>query len=342
MKAIELFAGIGGISLAMEWAGIETIAFCERDPYCQKVLKKHWPSVPIFDDIFGLNRQVLEESGVIERGGTVDIISGGFPCQPYSVAGKRRGTADGRDLWPQMFRVIQEIRPRWVVGENVANFANMELDRTLTDLETEGYEAQTFIIPACAVGAPHRRERCFIVAHTTRKRFREAGKYSQRPEKWASVSGIMDDTNGSGCEGQHGRKQSPQPADRCKDVSDSKSTRLERRGREHELQKDCRKRRTLGSGAFISNTCGFRCGQMEQQNSRRTQGEREYGEAGKRHFRFRRPESKWAAEPDVGRVAHGVPDRVDRLRCLGNAVVPQQIYPVFDAIMQIEKEGAAE
>ncbi|MDD9147848.1 DNA (cytosine-5-)-methyltransferase [Sporolactobacillus sp. CQH2019] len=164
MKAIELFAGIGGISLAMEWAGIETIAFCERDSYCQKVLKKHWPDVPIFDDIFDLNRQALEESGVIERGGTVDIISGGFPCQPYSVAGLKRGTADDRDLWPEMFRIISEIRPRWIAGENVANFANMELDRTLSDLDSAGYECQSFIIPAVAIGAPHKRERTFIVA----------------------------------------------------------------------------------------------------------------------------------------------------------------------------------
>ena len=117
MKSIELFAGIGGIALAAEWAGVETVAFCEREPFCQKVLNKNFPGVPIFDDVCTLNRQLLEEKGVIEPGGTIDIISGGFPCQPYSIAGKRRGTEDDRDLWPEMFRIIKELRPTWVVGE---------------------------------------------------------------------------------------------------------------------------------------------------------------------------------------------------------------------------------
>ena len=182
MKSIELFAGIGGIALAAEWAGIDTVAFCERDPFCQKVLKKHWPDVPIFDDVRTLDRQVLEEKGVIEPGGTVDIISGGFPCQPYSIAGKRRGKEDDRDLWPEMFRIIQELKPTWVVGENVANFANMELDRTLSDLESIGYTWGAFVIPALAVGAKHRRDRIFIVAYTDgfRRKKDEIGRASCR------------------------------------------------------------------------------------------------------------------------------------------------------------------
>ncbi len=167
MKSIELFAGIGGISLAAEWAGIETVAFCEREPFCQKVLKKHWPNVPIFEDVRTLNKQTLQDRGIDV--GTVDVISGGFPCQPYSIAGKRKGTEDDRDLWPEMFRIIEEIKPCWVVGENVANFARMELDRTLSDLESIGYETQAFIIPACAVGAIHRRDRTFIVANADSK-----------------------------------------------------------------------------------------------------------------------------------------------------------------------------
>ncbi|WP_188738651.1 DNA cytosine methyltransferase, partial [Oceanobacillus neutriphilus] len=151
MKSIELFAGIGGISLAAEWAGIETVAFCEREPFCQKVLQKHWPDVPIFDDVKTLNKQTLIDGGVDV--GTIDIISGGFPCQPYSIAGKRKGTEDDRDLWPEMFRIIEEIRPTFVVGENVANFVGMELDRTLSDLENIGYTGGAFVIPASAVNA---------------------------------------------------------------------------------------------------------------------------------------------------------------------------------------------
>lgn len=178
MKSIELFAGIGGIALAAEWAGIETVAFCEREPFCQKVLNKNFRGVPIFDDVRTLNRQLLEEKGVIEPGGTIDIISGGFPCQPYSIAGKRRGTEDDRDLWPEMFRIIKELRPTWVVGENVANFANMELDRTLFDLESAGYKGQSFIIPACAVDAKHRRDRTFVVAYS------DSNRRNSRANNW--------------------------------------------------------------------------------------------------------------------------------------------------------------
>ncbi|KOP81977.1 hypothetical protein AMS60_05460 [Bacillus sp. FJAT-21945] len=201
MKSIELFAGIGGIALAAEWAGIETVAFCEREPFCQKVLNKHWPSVPIFDDIRTLNRNALEERGIDV--GTIELISGGFPCQPYSVAGKRKGTEDDRDLWPEMFRIIEEIRPTWVVGENVANFANMELDRTLFDLESIGYSGGAIVLPACAVGAFHSRERTFIIANSnsklweTLKIYPGTGEESKRkkPKEWESFFFINHGNN---------------------------------------------------------------------------------------------------------------------------------------------------
>lgn len=156
MKVGSLFSGIGGFDLGLERAGFEIAWQVEIDPFCQKVLEKHWPDVPRYGDIRELRGDEL---------GAVDLICGGFPCQPFSIAGERKGKKDDRDLWPEMFRIIQEIRPRWVLGENVANFVNMELERTILDLESEGYETQTFIIPACAVGAPHRRDRVWIVAH---------------------------------------------------------------------------------------------------------------------------------------------------------------------------------
>ena len=159
MKLLDLFSGIGGFSLAAKWAGIETIGFCEMDKHCQKVLKKNFPAVPIFPDIKKLRRSDVS--------GTVDIITGGFPCQPFSVAGRKKGTEDDRDLWPEMLRIIKEFKPTWFIGENVANFINMAFPRTKTDLESEGYEVQPFIIPACSVGAPHRRDRVWIVAHTS-------------------------------------------------------------------------------------------------------------------------------------------------------------------------------
>ena len=146
MNHLDLFSGIGGFALAASWAGINTVAFCEIEPFAQKVLKKNFPSVPVFPDICKLKRSDINE--------TVDIITGGFPCQPFSVAGKKRGADDDRDLWPQMFRVIKEFKPTWVIGENVANFVGMAFQRTKTDLESEGYEVQPLIIPACGVNAP--------------------------------------------------------------------------------------------------------------------------------------------------------------------------------------------
>lgn len=169
MKSIELFAGIGGIALAAEWAGIETVAFCEREHFCKKVLNKHWPNVPVFDDVRTLNRKVLEDQGVIAHGGSVDIISGGYPCQPFSSPGKRKGENDDRNLWPEVKRLLKEIRPTWFVGENVAGHIALGLDTVLYDLENIGYSWESFVIPAAAVGANHERFRVFIVAYSNSK-----------------------------------------------------------------------------------------------------------------------------------------------------------------------------
>jgi len=161
MKIVDLFSGIGGFSYAAEKlvGGFETVAFVEREPYCQKVLRKHWHNVPIFSDIRSFDGKEFRDA---------DIVVGGFPCQPWSVAGEQRGDSDDRDLWHEMVRVIEDIRPRWIIGENVRGFVNMPmgLKRSLFDLESIGYKAAPFIIPACAADAKHRRERCWIVGHT--------------------------------------------------------------------------------------------------------------------------------------------------------------------------------
>ena len=163
MKIVDLFSGIGGFSYAAEKlvGGFETVAFVEREPYCQKVLRKHWHNVPIFSDIRSFDGKEFRDA---------DIVVGGFPCQPWSVAGKQEGHLDeqDRDLWHEMVRVIEDIRPRWIIGENVRGFVNMPmgLKRSLFDLESIGYKAAPFIIPACAADAKHRRERCWIVGHT--------------------------------------------------------------------------------------------------------------------------------------------------------------------------------
>ena len=156
-----LFEGIGGFSLAARWAGWQTPVMVEWNPYCQAVLNKDFPNASIFGDI----RQFYGRP----YAGQIDIITGGFPCQPYSTAGKRKGNDDDRALWPEMLRVIQEVAPAWVVGENVAGLLSMDCGRVfagiLADLENAGYSTETYLIPAVAVGAPHRRDRVWVVAH---------------------------------------------------------------------------------------------------------------------------------------------------------------------------------
>lgn len=190
MKHGSLFSGIGGFDLASEWMGWENVFHCEIAEFPRKVLNYYWPNAKTHEDITKTDFTIYR--------GTIDILTGGFPCQPYSAAGKRLGKEDSRHLWPQMLRAIQEIKPRWIVGENVAGFLTwndgLVFREVCTDLENEGYEVQAFIIPACAVGAPHRRDRVWIVANTIGKRntscessseFKTIGcKNNGKPKKW--------------------------------------------------------------------------------------------------------------------------------------------------------------
>jgi DNA (cytosine-5)-methyltransferase 1 len=158
LKVLDLFSGIGGFSLGLErTGGFETVAFCEIDPFCQKVLKKHWPDVPIYNDVRTLNYD-----------GPVDVITGGYPCQPFSYAGKREGQNDDRHLWPAMFGLVEKHEPSVVIGENVDGHITMGLDSVLADLERRAYAARTFVIPACAVGARSERARTWVVAYSER------------------------------------------------------------------------------------------------------------------------------------------------------------------------------
>ena len=263
---LSLFSGIGGLDLAAELAGFKTVGQCEWADYPTKVLEKHWPDVPRWRDI-----RTLTKESFYERTGlrTVDVISGGFPCQPFSVAGKQKGKDDDRYLWPEMLRVIRDLEPRCVVGENVPGILRIAASDVVKDLERAGYHVVVFNFEAAAVGAPHRRGRIAFVAYS---------KVSGMERLHARSPAIT-------CEGS-GERQSD--ATSLSAVSDSKSAELQRR-------RETTRRRWAEPGC-----CG-----------------------------------RWAVEPDVGRVAHGVPNRVDRLKCLGNAVVPQQFYPIFKALAEV-------
>ena len=152
---VDLFSGIGGFALAAKWAGFKTVIFCEKDEYCQKELKRHWPTIPIIEDIKDFDgKKYIKPT----------LLTGGFPCQPFSTAGRKRGKADDRYLWPEMLRVISEARPNWVIGENVIGIAHMVLADCENDLEAENYEAVSLDIPACAVGLSTMERHIWIIA----------------------------------------------------------------------------------------------------------------------------------------------------------------------------------
>lgn len=285
---LSLFSGIGGLDLAAEWAGFESVGQCEFADYPTKILERHWPDVPRWRDI-----RTLTGVDFYERTGlrTVDVISGGFPCQPFSTAGKQRGEDDDRYLWPEMVRVIAELRPTWVVGENVAGIINMALDKVLSDLEGQGYTTRTFLVPACGVNAPHQRYRTAIVAHADR-----IGQLCGEPEIIRTESGKPTQSESIGC---------------CEVMADTTGEGLEGNAGS-ELQ---------GEGDGPSSGSKDICNRTEQPNCNRGEPD---------GFR------QWAFEPNVGRVADGIPNRVDRIKCLGNAVVPQQFYPIFQSIAEIE------
>lgn len=199
IRTLDLFSGIGGFSLGLERAGpFRTIAFCEQDAFAQRVLKKHWPDTPIFEDV-----RTIDTDGL----GKIDLICGGFPCQPWSTAGEQRGAEDDRDLWPAMVALIEDLRPQWVIGENVRGFVNepLGLQRSLSDLESIGYQAVPFIIPACSKFAPHRRDRVWIIAHASSVRRYQGAIYEEVDfkefEQWWSddadiFSGIVPSAEG--------------------------------------------------------------------------------------------------------------------------------------------------
>ncbi len=303
ISVLDLFSGIGGFSLGLErTGGFRTAAFCEIDPYCRRVLAKHWPGVPIYDDIRTLTAARLAADGIGSaladaghlgcdsgaapaerqtRAGRIDLICGGFPCQDISTAGTGAGIAGERSgLWSEYARLVGEVRPRLVIVENVAALLGRGLGRVLGDLAALGYDAEWHCIPAAAVGAPHRRDRVWIIADAESARC---------PPGLREADTLLD---------------GHQPGDGGFIVADPGLPRLPLPER----------------GAILS---------PRRWTEGRAASERGW----------------WIAEPDVGRVAHGIRARVDRLRGLGNAVVPQIPELIGRAIltsMQMELTDAAE
>jgi len=265
------FSGIGGIDLAAEWAGFQTLGQVELKEYPYAVLRQHWPDVLKWRDIKDVTSESIRRAGIAQP---PTVLSGGFPCQPFSSAGNQRGTVDDRYLWPEMLRVVQECRPAWIVGENVDGFVRMALDESLAGLERAGYACRAFVFPAEAVGAPHERYRCFIVAHrlcSGQERARVSIR-QRRPDKDpADAPGLCEDD--------------PDNAREC----------------------------TYWAWKAGSRRC-------------------EHTDRAERINWYE------AATRFCG-VDDGVSNRVDRIEALGNAVMPQHISPIMNAIAAIEEQN---
>jgi len=330
MKVLDLFSGIGGFSLGLEWAGMETIAMCEKDKFCRQVLAKHWPDITIHEDIRKLDGREYKNA--------IDVVCGGFPCQPFSVAGKQLGKEDDRHLWPEMLRVIKESAPTWVIGENVSGFVSMALDDVCLDLEAEGYEVQSFVIPACAVEAHHKRDRCWIVAYSdeNERRRRDSALSQERHTRMEHRSGGQGQPIESRCWivahanelrlEEYGHREPENARQGSKSLADTHPSReLQPQGSEQEVR-----RRIGDSREDVADTESER---IQRLWSSREQKPYAYGPALVPLCEGERLGSTyWEAEPDVDRVVDGVPNRVDRIKSLGNAVVPQLVQRIGELV----------
>ena len=347
IRMLDLFSGIGGFSYAGEKlvGGFETVAFCEYDKHAQKVLRKHWPDTEIIDDV----RELANDADRFR--GLVDIVVGGYPCQPFSVAGVRRGDKDDRHLWPEMLRVIQAVRPTWVIGENVAGHISMGLDEVLSDLEAEGYQARCFVIPAVAADAHHRRDRCWIVAHADSEGQPASAVDEQRLAR-ASVGNAKHD--GSSASGDIGRVQrepdrQTQEIEQSEGSSDAGTSNVanaisESKGKSGERfnsqSKDsqAQTKRSKARDRFTDGGSDSR--NATDPSGEGLQGDVWQGQAGAQGQSEGYPAQCrwWEPEPAVGRVANGIPNRIHRLRQLGNSIVPQVAARILYAIKEAHEQ----
>ena len=295
LRHVDLCSGIGGFALGFEWANLsKPVLFCDIEPWCRNLLETHWPDVTVASDVKELAND--PERFVPD----CDILTAGYPCQPFSYAGLRKGAEDDRHIWPYIRKIVAQKRPAWCVFENVYGHLSLGIDQVLSDMEAEGYTTRTFIVPACSVGAPHKRDRVWIIAHT-------------------------DNPRQSTGEGQPAASQEGNDVGRlCTDVAHTDSAgrgqgnQAVARGSAEQFDSSSIQSRT--SVAYADDT------RSQGRLSRGTHTERQ-GQLG--HTRRsgavygQSPQEWWSVEPDVGRVAHGISRRVDRTKGLGNAIVPQ-------------------
>lgn len=397
MRKLSLFSGVGGIDLAAHWAGMETVAFCERESFPQKVLRKHWPNVPIYDDVCTLTAEKLKEDGIIGPGRAIDIISAGFPCQPFSNAGKREGTDDERYLWPEVVRVLAENEPPWFVGENVAGILSMAepdgaayvesrvitrseeedfletvftqqeimlIGRICQDLKDISYEVEIYVLPAAAVGSSHPRERVFILGHS--ERFRRNRESRRRTDKESQdghcrvEGGVVGDTTIQGFSERRqpgftedgketGSGMEPESKRSGKALANSKGRGRPAWRAEQSRQQECHAAtvtdgtRHSARGAIERTTkrsIESRMGRSSDEFSAWLDGRGINPLDTIGDFIANYPQPALLGMPQYDweppRVAIGVKDRVGRLKALGNAVNPVQIYPILAAIKAID------
>lgn len=314
MTHASLFSGIGGFDLAAEWAGWTNAFNCEIDPFCRRVLKYHFPNAERYEDI--------KKSDFSKWRDRIDVLTGGFPCQPFSLAGKRKGTDDDRYLWPAMLGVIRTIRPRWVVGENVYGIVNwsdgLVLDTVCSDLEAAGYEVGTYVIPACGIGAPHRRDRIWIVAHGADARAED-------------------------------KRRGTEPAATDRDAAYADSHRRRIGEDKQEPFAECEREAHAGVGGEERSpayTYGQRCEECNaSEKSSQTQGLSIQNGNGKRRI------PDWSGFPTESPVCDrddGFPGelagisfpawRRESIKACGNAIVPQVALQIFKTIEEYEKQ----
>jgi len=342
---LDLFSGIGGFSLGLEATGeFETVAFCDYDPFCQKVLRKHWENVPIYGDIKELTYEKLKANGI----NNIDIITGGYPCQPFSVAGRKKGEEDPRHLWPEYFRLIKECRPTWVIGENVSGHIKLGLDTVLSDLESEGYSTRTFSISAASIGANHKRERVWIVADSNDRLSKQSNEEVRTGgNTFDNGNSDMANSNIERLEGSNRSLSSEHERDKRRDshehsdekiMANSSSERLERHRREYKLREDSEEGKVSRSSEDVANSERIRQqgpGKPIGSSNTKTNSN---GKTSWFNHGSERKEGWWDVEPNVGRVAHGIPNRVDRLKSLGNSLIPHIPYYIGQSIIQTERE----